>query len=518
MIPTASIINTDKQLLKVMRSFDELAKCLDKERSKKKIVHCHGVFDLLHIGHIKHFQRAREYGDILVVSLTPDMYVNKGPGRPAFTATLRAEAIASLECVDYVIINKWPTAINTIKEIQPHFYVKGDEYSQEKNDVTGNITSEKNAVESLGGQLVFTSDMTFSSSSLINQYFSSSSSEVQEYLAEFKKKYTTNKIFDYFETAKKLKVLVVGEAIIDAYNFTEVIGKAGKEPILVAKHHAAEHYLGGALALANHLGDFCQEITCLTYLGEKKEYEPLIQQGIKSNINLVPIYKKGSPTIVKKRYLDAYLQQKLFEVYEINDDLLEGSDHQELLTHINKLSPEYDLVIVIDYGHGLLTEESINLLTEKAKFLAVNTQSNAGNMGFNCISKYSKADYVSIANRELQLNYRQKHLSTTDQLSRLMKDYKYANVMVTCGKYGAYICKQDEEAVQVPAFTQHVIDRVGAGDAVLAISSLFAYFNAPSEITAFIGNVVGAAAVGIMGNKSSIEKIPLMKHISHLLK
>ncbi len=516
---TTNLLNTmETRHAKIFNSFDDLNESLAKYRAEKKIAHCHGVFDLLHIGHIRHFHRAREYGDVLVVSITPDAYVNKGPGRPAFNEHLRAEALASLECVDYVIINCWPTAIETIKLVCPDFYVKGDEYCDTQNDLTGNITPEQNAVESIGGKLVFTTDITFSSSTLINRFFSPWSEEMQQFLEQFKTRYTANMIFDYFEKAKNLKVLVVGEAIIDAYHFTEVIGKSGKEPTLVAKHHSSENYLGGCFALANHLSDFCHKVTCLTYLGEKNEHGALIAQGLKENVQVVPIYKKDSPTIVKRRYLDSYLQQKLFEVYEINDDFLDEAQQQEFQTHINQLTSEYDLVIAIDYGHGLLNEDSIRLLTEKAKFLAVNTQSNAGNMGFNCISKYSRANFVSIANRELQLNYRQKHLTTFEQLSRLMDDHAYETVMVTCGKYGAYTCKQGEEHTHVPAFTRHVVDRVGAGDAVLALSSLFAYYGAPSELVTFIGNVVGAEAVGIMGNKSSIEKVPLMKHISHLLK
>jgi rfaE bifunctional protein nucleotidyltransferase chain/domain len=512
------VVEQGSRQAKIFDSFDALDACLPQRRIGKKVVHCHGVFDLLHIGHIRHFNCAREYGDLLIVSLTPDIYVNKGAGRPAFTEQLRAEAIASLDCVDYVIINAWPTAIEVIERIRPDFYVKGDEYAKHKNDVTGQIVFEKTAVESGGGQLVFTSDITFSSSTLINQFFSPYSEETQYFLSQFKKQYTAKTIFDYLDRAKDLKVLVVGEVIIDAYHFTDVIGKAGKEPTLVAKKLDTEEYLGGCLALANHLSDFCEKVTCLTYLGDTDKYKALIDSGLKENIEMVPVYKTASPTIVKHRYLDKYLRQKLFEVYEINDDFLEGEEERLFQAHIDALTQEHDIVIAIDYGHGLLTDASIQLLSDKAKFLAVNAQSNAGNMGFNCISKYPRADFVSIANRELQLNYRQKHLTSVEQLSRLMTDHPYESVMVTSGKYGAYVCQQGEAQVHAPAFTSHVVDRVGAGDAVLAISSLFAYLDAPSLLIAFIGNVVGSEAVGMMGNKSSIEKTPFMKHLSHLLK
>lgn len=488
------------------------------EIARPIVVQCHGVFDLLHIGHIKHFQAAKAKGDILVVTITPDQYVNKGHNRPRFTERLRAEAIAALDCVDYVIINRWPTAVEAIQLIRPNIYVKGDEYQHSENDITGKIDEEVRAVTEVGGKIFFTSEQTFSSSALINDYFSSFPKEILSYLADFKKKFNFQAINNYFENAKRLKILLIGEAIIDDYRFTEVIGKAGKEPTLVAKFRRRELYAGGVLAMANHLSDFCAEVTCLTYLGENKEYENFIQNSIKENVKIVPIYKRNSPTIVKRRYLDEYLKQKLFEEYEINDDFIEGCQHSELLEKINLTSKQSDLSIVVDYGHGLLDEKSIECVISRAKFLAVNTQANAGNHGFNCISKYKKANYVSLASRELQLNYRQKHLSISEQMKRLISEYDYGGVMITGGKDGVHICRVGESSVTVPAFATSVIDRVGAGDAVLALSSLFAYQNAPSELIGFIGNLAGSEAVNIMGNKSAINRVGFIKHIAHLLK
>lgn len=495
--------------------FDDLENIIDYP---KKVVQSHGVFDLLHIGHIKHFQAAKKHGDILIVTVTPDRFVNKGPNRPRFTEKLRAEAIAALECVDFVIINNWPTAVEAIQLIKPSVYAKGDEYQNSENDITGKIDDEINAVHEVGGRTLFTNEITFSSSSLLNTFFSPFSDSVQLYLDDFKKKYSFQRIFSYLDNAKKLKIVLIGETIIDDYRFTEVIGKAGKEPTLVAKFKHRELYAGGILAMANHLSDFCAEVTCLTYLGENREYENFIQNSLKANVKLVPIYKKNSPTIVKRRYLDEYLKQKLFEEYEINDDCIEGAEHDGLLKKMAVLLQVNDLAIVADYGHGLLDEKVINHLISNAKYLAVNTQANAGNHGFHCISKYKKANYVSLASRELQLNYRQKHLSVSEQLNRLMSEHEYDNVMITIGKEGAYICKSDESMCKVPAFATSVMDRVGAGDAVLALTSLYAYQNAPSELIGFIGNVAGAQAVNVMGNKSAINKVNFMKHVAHLLK
>jgi len=149
---------------------DELKKrtelCKVKEQT---VVLCHGCFDLMHPGHIKYLQAAKAMGNILVVTITPDTYVNKGPGRPVFNETLRMESLAALECVDYVSLNKWPTAENTLREIRPDIYVKGQEF-ENLDDKTGKIQKEAEIANELGIELKFTNEIVFSSTKLINQY------------------------------------------------------------------------------------------------------------------------------------------------------------------------------------------------------------------------------------------------------------------------------------------------------------------------------------------------------------
>lgn len=151
--------------------FDELVKNIDKLKSEgKKIVHCHGCFDLMHPGHIKYFQAAKKMGDILVVTLTQDQYVDKGPDRPVYDEALRSESIAALQCVDYVAINKWPTAEKTLRLLKPHIYVKGQEF-EKLEDKTGKIQKESAVIKEIGAELRFTHEIVFSSTQLINQFF-----------------------------------------------------------------------------------------------------------------------------------------------------------------------------------------------------------------------------------------------------------------------------------------------------------------------------------------------------------
>ena len=140
------------------------------KKAGQKIVYCHGCFDLMHPGHIKYFQAARRFGDALVVTVSPDRFVDKGPGRPAYNEVLRAESIAALECVTYVGINQWPTAEETLRLLRPDYYVKGQEF-EKLEDKTGKIQREAAVVKEIGAELRFTHEIVFSSTQLLNTYF-----------------------------------------------------------------------------------------------------------------------------------------------------------------------------------------------------------------------------------------------------------------------------------------------------------------------------------------------------------
>ncbi len=304
-------------------SIEDLREILKKKKLKeKKIVLCHGVFDLLHIGHIKHFNEAKNFGDILVVSLTPDKFVNKGPGRPAFNEKLRLQAIASLDVVDYVVLNLTPTAVNIIKKLKPDIYCKGPDYKNQRNDISGQIKEEIKVIKKIGGRIIFTESMTFSSSKLINYYDDSHSDEQKTLIKRIKKNYTFLKIRKLIDKFKKLKVLIIGETIIDQYVFCEALGKSGKEPVLVLRDLNTEEYLGGAAALSRHISPFCNKISLLSMVGEKGDYLNKIKRKLPKNINFKYIKKKNSPTILKRRFLDNVNKNKILGVYKINDEIL----------------------------------------------------------------------------------------------------------------------------------------------------------------------------------------------------
>ncbi|MBU1026738.1 MAG: adenylyltransferase/cytidyltransferase family protein, partial [Candidatus Margulisbacteria bacterium] len=192
-----------------IKTIDELSQIVSElKKENKKVVHCHGVFDLIHPGHIRHLSAAKKEGDVLIVTITADQQVKRGPGRPIFNESLRAETLAALGTVNYVAIDNNPTAVETIKTIKPDVYVKGQEYEKKDKDITGKIYDEEEAVTSVGGRLAFTYDITFSSSKLINDHLDVYPPETRQYLKEIAEKYPVDKIVEYLEQGKKLKTLV----------------------------------------------------------------------------------------------------------------------------------------------------------------------------------------------------------------------------------------------------------------------------------------------------------------------
>ncbi len=491
-------------------------------RSRKeggaRIVLCHGVFDLVHPGHIKHFEAAKKEGDCLVVTVTSDQYASKCPGRPIFNERLRSENLAAVEMVDYVAISNFPTAIDVILKLEPDVYVKGDEYADLKNDLTGKIVEEKNAVTSIGGRIHFTSAETYSSSSLINSQFQLFPTATEEWLGKFREIHSAQDILAGFDKISECSALVIGEAIIDEYVFCDALGKSAKDPILAFKYGSTETYSGGSLAVANHMAGFIKNVGLLTVLGEEKSRENFISNSLRDNVQANFVIGPKVPTIHKRRFIDRHSGAKLFELYEMVDQPLSKGVEAKILQKLRSIIGDYDMVVVTDYGHGMLTPAIIELLVNKAKFLSVNTQANAGNRGFNTLTRYSRADYVSLSGNELELEIRAREQSMSDLLTRLSDQIDCSRFTITLGKDGSLHYDRNTGFYEVPALAFKVLDRVGAGDAVLALTTPLVFKNFSWDIVGFVGNLAGAEMLGYLGNRNYLDRINMSKHVTALLK
>lgn len=501
-------------------TIEEIARIAAEARAHgKTVVMAHGVFDLLHLGHVRHFEAAKREGDLLLVTLTADRYVNKGPGRPVFPEALRAEMVAAVEYVDCVAVNHAPSAEHLIQALQPHVYVKGSDYAVAEDDVTGKISAERHAVEEHGGRVVFTHDLTFSSSNLINRYLNIYEPSLQRYLEERRGGEMLDQLLKAIEGIAKLRVLFVGDAIVDEYSYVHPMAKAPKENIIATQFMNRELFAGGVIAAAKHLSSFCRQVDILTCLGTGESHEEMIRDGLPSNMNMTAVWREAAPTTRKARFIDSYTLRKLFEVYWMDDSSLPASVEAQFNTLLSKHVGEYDLVVITDFGHGLLGPSSISVLTGMAKFLAVNTQTNSGNFGFNMMTKYPRADYVSIDTNEARLAMHDKFTDIPDLVAGPMAEtIDCPRIIVTQGKHGCVTYERGGGMWRVPALTSTIVDTVGAGDAFFAITAPLIAQGIPMELAGFVGNAAGALKVGIVGHRTSVNKPALIKFITALLK
>jgi len=497
---------------------DNLKKILNKKFKNKKVVLCHGVFDLLHFGHIKHFEEAKSYGDILIVSITPDIFVNKGPSRPMFKENIRLRSLAALEIVDYVTINDGVSAINIIKKLKPNIYCKGPDYKDHKRDVTKNIKKEKEAIKSCKGKIVYTSGETFSSGSIINKYSDVLDTYTKKNISKVKNLLNAKNIENIFKKISKLKILVIGELIIDEYTFSDALGKSGKDPMLVLKEIKSEKYLGGAGSIARNLTPFSKNINLITMLGEKSENKDFIKKEL-NKAQMFYIKKKNSPTIVKKRFLDIYSNSKVLGLYQFNDDKLNKKNEKDLQKIISKKITNYDLVIVSDYGHGFISENTAKLISKKAKFVALNAQINAANIGMHSLNKYQKIDCIIINEKELRYEFRDKNSEIKLLMKRLSKLRKAKKLIVTQGKSGSILYDQTKNKfTNIQAFAVSALDKIGAGDTMLTLSSLCFKVGLNNFLSLLIGSIGAAESVKNFGNKEIIKKTQIIKTLENISK
>ena len=512
-------MNNGNGVLKKIQTPEKLAKIVDDLKKKgKKVVLCHGVFDIVHLGHIRHFNQAKGQGDVLITSLTQDEYVKRGPGRPYFTDRLRAETLASLAMTDYVSIVDAPTATEFIRKVKPNVYAKGPDYKAKDKDVTRKIFDEEKAIKSVGGRLFFTDDITFSSSKLINDYLDAYPPRTVKYLKAMNKRYPIDYIIESIEALKKLKVLVIGDAIIDEYHYCFPMGKSSKEHLVVNRYDSREMFAGGSLATANNAASVCGQVDLVTVLGEKKSYQRFIENKLSSNVRPVFFYRSDTGTIVKRRYVSKTQNRKLFEICFIEDKDIAVEEEQKVIAHLKKVIKNYDVVIVSDYGHGFLTKKIRDVICAKAKYLALNVQTNSANIGFNLVTKYRRANCVCVD--ELELRY-----ATHDRLSDLRthakKVYKQMgceHIIATRGSYGSLCYSEKHGFHETPAFSSRVVDAIGAGDAFFAFIAPCFAAGMPQEVVSLVGNTVGSLAVQIVCNREPVKSVDLIKFITRLLK
>lgn len=465
-------------------SFNELSQHFDSPL--ERVVLVHGVFDLLHAGHLAYFREAKRHGDLLVVTVTSDRHVNKGPGRPYFPDKIRAEMLAALDVIDYVCISDYPTAVPAIRALKPDTYCKGPDYKDRSKDVTGEIYNEELAVKEHGGTLVFTDDETFSSSHILNRFFLSWSDAQLKIIDQVKALGGEAYVSEQLELLEKERVCIIGEPILDVYRFCTPEGISSKSPSISARFQYEERYHGGSWAIQAHLKDF-----------------------VKST---VLIYPEAMKVPEKVRYISLEKSQRIFEITDMEADNWICPDKLDL-----READRSDICILADFGHRLFEGELLGRLKRIKPFVGLNVQTNSSNYGFNLFRKHSRFDLLSLDTREARLASHDRSSDPIKIAERLKDELPGKHLALTLGAQGAYLFSQGKNTYS-PAFSDAVLDATGAGDAFFALCTCLCKVGTDPAVILFLSNVFAGLKTKIIGNKTAVSKAQLLKAVSSILK
>jgi cytidyltransferase-like protein len=455
----------------------------------RRIVLCHGAFDLIHMGHLIHFEEARSLGDLLVVTVTADAHITKKRS-VSFSETYRARQLAALEIVDFVSVIDEPSALAAIDALRPDVYVKGPEYANLLLDKTANIVREKALVERHGGRIHFTTGQTFSSTKL--SHFLRAAPEASQRDPLLRNEpvvfrdvselgYTLEQLKGFMAGAGGLRVCLLGETIIDEWVDVTVTNLSQKSRCVAGLEMARCRQIGGTGVIALHLSSFVKEVHCFTNS---------LTDPLPSNVTVTRLTDES---LIKTRFVDQENGYRLFEsksqdLRHVRRDLLPDFD-------------DYDVVLIADFGHGLLDAAALNArIAERPQpVVAAMVQVNSSNYGYNLPTKYVGADYYSVNRTEAELCLRERNLPLPDIVDRMYSLLGATALSVTDGDNGAMV-RRGDDVFALPTLSTSVVDTIGCGDAYFALSSLAAALRCPTRIVALAGSIGAAAVAQRRGN------------------
>ncbi len=482
MSATAGRSNDRRNYQQKVVPFDTLPAIRERHRDQT-IVQCHGAFDLVHIGHLIHFEEARALGDILVVTITGDRYITKKRS-VSFSEDHRARQVAALEIVDYVTIVPEPSALIAIEALHPDIYVKGPEYANLLLDKSRSIYHEVRVLDSYGGRIRFTSGETFSSTKISHFLLASPEAAQDNPLlrndwVRFRDVsnlgFKLEDVKAFLARAADLRVCVIGETIVDEWVDIALTNLSTQSKCIAGVETGRVRQTGGVGIIALHLADFVKEVHCVTNG---------LDGPLPGNISVTHI---TPGQLVETRFVDRNGGHPLFKSRSVD---LANVRHDALPDF-----DDFDLVLIADYGHGLLDAPAINarIAGRSRAFVAAMAQVNSSNYGYNLPTKYSGASYYSLNRTEAELCIHERDLEAGALVERVSRLLHCSAVSVTDGDQGAVVALGDDRFV-VPTLSTVVIDTIGCGDAYFALSSLAATLRLPARIVGLVGSI-GAAAM-----------------------
>lgn len=490
-------------------STEEASKLLRAAQKRGEVVvMCHGCFDIVHPGHIRHLQQAAKFGDRLLVTITRDVDLAKGESRPLIPQELRAESLAALDCVSWVAVNPRPTAAELLEELKPDVYVKGREYEHNEDP---RFHEEKDIVERNGGRVVFTSgDVIFSSSALIDA-LEERGTPFQATLHKLieQAQITPRRIDQLIASFQGRRILVVGETIKDTYVMCDRPDMASEGPLMTLRPIEYRSFDGGAAIIARHLAAMGAKPTLLTALPCSRDAEALRQRLALENV-AVRWIEVDRPIIEKRRFLVGTTKMMKLDLGE--SLTLDASDQQHLIDLACESAESCDGAIIADFGQGLFTS---TMLTRLCKTLRTYVKIMAGDVSgrrSNLLALHGM-DLLCPSEVEMRDAMHDYDEGLSSVVWHMMHQTGAKAAMVTLGDQGLITFDRrdhlDEEssdftsrlkAEHIPALTSHAVDQLGCGDALLAAATLTLVSGGSLVLAGVMGNIAASIQARKLGN------------------
>ena len=482
-----------------VKNISELADIIGDFPRVNSAILCHGVFDVVHPGHLRHLSYAKSKAGILVVSVTADRHIKKGIYRPHVPENIRALNLAALEMVDYVIIDDFATPLENIRKIKPDFFAKGFEYSG--SSLPAATLEESYVIAEYGGKIIFTpGDLVLSSSNLIEQKAPNLMLEkiisiMQTYQFDF------SDIFKVLEKFDAIKVHVIGDTIVDTYTETAMIGGQIKTPTISVRHLDSKSYVGGAGVVALHLKSAGANVTFTTLLGNDPFAQMVENELNTSGVTVNKISDNARPTTQKNAIIcNGY---RLLKLDTLDNTPISTDLSNEFAKSIS--STESEIVVFSDFRHGIFHKQNIAQLTSsigKNVFMVADSQvaSRWGN-----ISDFIGFDLITPNEREARFSLADQDSTIGPLAGKLFRLSECKNLILKLGGKGLIglaKSKIEDEPIMISldSFTENPVDPVGAGDALMAYAALTLKITGSLPMASIIGSIAAACESDFNGN------------------
>lgn len=479
-----------------IKTREELAKVIGPRPRTKTVIMCHGMFDIVHPGHLRHLMYAKEKADILVASLTADEHAAKANYRPYVPQELRAANLAALEFVDFVIIDPNPTPIENLKCLQPDYFAKGYEYFAE--GIPPRTQEEIDALATYGGEMVFTpGDIVYSSSRLIEAAPPKIAIEkllglMESEGIEFKD------LRVVLRDAKGVRVHVVGDTIVDNYSYCSLLGATAKSPTFSVRHERTDVFVGGAAVVAKHVRAAGADVVFSTVLGDDQLKEFVLGDLAAAGITCHPFIDRTRPTTHKERFIaDGH---KLLQVDRVDNRPV--SERALGFLEAKARETEVHVVIFSDFRHGVFNRHTIGRLRQALPQQALKVADSQVSSRWGNILDFTDFDLLTPNEREARFALADQDSVVRPLALELFRRARCRHLILKLGERGMLGYRtpghMPREFFTVDSFVDRLVDPVGAGDALLAYASL---------ALVLTGNIVTASILGSMSAAVACERL-----------